>query len=272
MNYYQHHIGDFNNATRHMGRLERSIYRDLLDLYYDTEKPLNSDFDKLARRCLVNDSEKQSMRDVLSEFFVLLDDGYHNERADKEIASYHRMAEGGKRGAAKRWSIEDINSHPMPTLCPPQTEANANHEPRTNNQEPITKNHKTQASPAFEKTNIASVCIAIKAIYVNNNKAPVDISQSDPTLKALVEAGASVEEFTDAAQQAIQKGVKNIFRYALGIVKGQRETVLNLNIHKGAMPAIHSREVARQAALNSIFTPENTRHLDGEKLIEGENG
>ena len=29
MNFYQHHIGDFNNATRHLTRLERSIYRDL---------------------------------------------------------------------------------------------------------------------------------------------------------------------------------------------------------------------------------------------------
>ncbi|MCY3212700.1 DUF1376 domain-containing protein, partial [Acinetobacter baumannii] len=27
MNYYQHHIGDFNNATRHLSLIERAIYR-----------------------------------------------------------------------------------------------------------------------------------------------------------------------------------------------------------------------------------------------------
>ncbi|MFY0037839.1 DUF1376 domain-containing protein, partial [Acinetobacter baumannii] len=25
MNYYQHHIGDFNNATRHLSLIERAI-------------------------------------------------------------------------------------------------------------------------------------------------------------------------------------------------------------------------------------------------------
>ena len=42
MNYYQHHIGDFNNATRHLSLVERAIYRDLLDMYYDTEQPPTS--------------------------------------------------------------------------------------------------------------------------------------------------------------------------------------------------------------------------------------
>lgn len=136
MNFYQHHIGDFNNSTRHLTRIERSIYRDLLDIYYDTESPLTSDFDRLARRCIVDDSERAAMRDVLNEFFTLKDNGYHNTRADKEIAAYKRMAEGGKRGAEKRWGKAN-DSHPIATPLPPHDKANANHEPLTNNQEPI---------------------------------------------------------------------------------------------------------------------------------------
>lgn len=136
MNYYQHHIGDFNNATRHLSRLERSIYRDLLDLYYDLEKPLQLDFDKLARRIMVEDDERGAMRDVLNEFFVLQDDGYHNARADREIASFQRMAIGGKMGAAKRWA-KGSDSPPITTPLPPQAKANANHEPVTMNHEPV---------------------------------------------------------------------------------------------------------------------------------------
>lgn len=136
MNYYQHHIGDFNNATRHLSRLERSIYRDLLDLYYDLEKPLQLDFDKLARRIMVEDDERGAMRDVLNEFFVLQDDGYHNARADREIASFQRMAIGGKMGAAKRWA-KGSDSPPIATPLPPQAKANANHEPVTMNHEPV---------------------------------------------------------------------------------------------------------------------------------------
>lgn len=50
MNHYPHHIGDFNTATMHLTFVERALYRELLDLYYDTEKPLMADVGKLARR------------------------------------------------------------------------------------------------------------------------------------------------------------------------------------------------------------------------------
>jgi uncharacterized protein YdaU (DUF1376 family) len=153
VNYYQHHIGDFNNATRHLNRVERSIYSDLLDLYYDTEKPLTADFDKLARRILVEDNERGALREVLNEFFVVGEDGYHNERCDKEIGAYQRMAEGGKLGAAKRWAKPGDSPPIAPPLSPhtpTQSEGNANHEPVTSNHKPRTINQepKIQGSSA----------------------------------------------------------------------------------------------------------------------------
>lgn len=30
MNYYQHHISDFNNATRHLSLIKLAMYRDLI--------------------------------------------------------------------------------------------------------------------------------------------------------------------------------------------------------------------------------------------------
>ena len=83
MNHYPHHIGDFNNATRHLTRVERSLYRDLLELYYDTEQPLNSDPVKLARRVIaVTEEERSALAVVLEEFFELQADGWHNDRCD----------------------------------------------------------------------------------------------------------------------------------------------------------------------------------------------
>ena len=52
MHYYQHNIGDFDKATRHLTRIERSVYRDLIELYYDTEFQLNSDIAYLCRKIL----------------------------------------------------------------------------------------------------------------------------------------------------------------------------------------------------------------------------
>ena len=109
MNHYPHHIGDFNNATRHLTRVERSLYRDLIELYYDTEQPLNPDATKLARRVLANsEDERTALDSVLGEFFTLQDDGWHNDRCDAEIAKYQGQIEqasrAGKASAAKRYS------------------------------------------------------------------------------------------------------------------------------------------------------------------------
>jgi uncharacterized protein YdaU (DUF1376 family) len=90
MNLYLHHIGDFNNATRHLTRVERSVYSDSIDLYYDTEHALPSDdFDALARKLMCRDEqEKQALRTVLAEFFVQTELGYSHARCDAEIAKY----------------------------------------------------------------------------------------------------------------------------------------------------------------------------------------
>ncbi|MFE1574331.1 YdaU family protein [Comamonas odontotermitis] len=109
MNHYPHHIGDFNNATRHLTFVERALYRELLDLYYDTERPLNADADKLARRVLAHtDEQREALRVVLDEFFFLRDDGWHNSRCDAEIAAYQdkaaKASEAGKKSAEVRRS------------------------------------------------------------------------------------------------------------------------------------------------------------------------
>lgn len=86
MNYYQHHIGDFNNATRHLTRIERSIYRDMIELYYDMEGPLMTDINQLNRRVMARtDEEKEAVATILSEFFRGTEDGWRHERCDDEI-------------------------------------------------------------------------------------------------------------------------------------------------------------------------------------------
>ncbi|OWT69228.1 MULTISPECIES: YdaU family protein [unclassified Achromobacter] len=107
MNYYPHHIGDFNSATRHLTRLERSVYRDMLDLYYDTEGPLTPELDSLCRLLLARSNEERTaVEQVLNEFFTESDEGWCHARCDAEIEKYHVQREAksaaGKASAAKR--------------------------------------------------------------------------------------------------------------------------------------------------------------------------
>lgn len=102
MNHYPHHIGDFEAETRHLSRLERSIYRDMRDMYFKNECPLDgSNLSLLARRLLcTTDEEVAAMHFVLSEFFDETEDGqFVNERCDREIAMFQASQAG--RGTVK---------------------------------------------------------------------------------------------------------------------------------------------------------------------------
>lgn len=108
MHSYQHNIKTFNNATRHLTRVERSLYRDLIELYYDTEQPLPADdFDRLARRVLaVSEEEKAALQYVLDEFFVKTGNVYSHDYCDETIEKFHTAttakAKAGKASAEAR--------------------------------------------------------------------------------------------------------------------------------------------------------------------------
>lgn len=97
MNSYPHHIGDFNTATRHLSRLERGLYRDMLDMYYDTESALDgADFGRLARRLLCrSDDELAALQFLLEEYFELQEDGrYVQARCERELDIYREKQVG----------------------------------------------------------------------------------------------------------------------------------------------------------------------------------
>lgn len=108
MKHYPHHIGDFDKATRHLTRIERSVYRDLIDLYYDTESRLNLDKAALCRRIIARSNEEATaVEQVLNEFFTETPTGWYHDRCEEEIDAYRantsQKAVAGKASAdAKR--------------------------------------------------------------------------------------------------------------------------------------------------------------------------
>lgn len=108
MKHYPHHIGDFDKATRHLTRIERSVYRDLIDLYYDTEQRLTLDVQALCRRIVARSNEESTaVQQVLNEFFTETPTGWYHDRCEHEISAYHantsQKAMAGKASAeAKR--------------------------------------------------------------------------------------------------------------------------------------------------------------------------
>jgi uncharacterized protein YdaU (DUF1376 family) len=94
VNYFEHHIGDYDADTSHLTWAEDMAYTRLLRLYYRREKPIPADVNDAARLVrAVSKAEKQAVAAVLSEFFVLGEDGWHQSRADAELERYRRKVE-----------------------------------------------------------------------------------------------------------------------------------------------------------------------------------
>jgi len=108
VNYYPFHIGDFAAHTAHLTWEEDIAYRRALDWYYLNEKALPGDVAKVAR--LIRMPKSVAVIDaVLAEFFVKADDGWHNKRADQELASMASKQE--QQGAKDEHEAERMKRH-----------------------------------------------------------------------------------------------------------------------------------------------------------------
>ncbi len=161
MRYYMYHLSDFNNATRYLSRLERSIYRDLLDMYYEQESAIDgTDMSTLERRLVIRSTEEQqALAFVLKEFFENQDEFYFNNRCESEIKKYQDKLEGAikagkasaearRKKARKKQRLEPDDTSSIAELNVRSTDVKqtlndgaTNQEPLTINQEPLTNSN-----------------------------------------------------------------------------------------------------------------------------------
>jgi len=185
LHFYQFHIGDYASHTRHLSLMEDLAYRRLLDYYYLHEIPIKQR--DIARMIGMREHE-QDVLTVLNEFFLSTDDGFISPRANDEIAKYRKFSEDGKRGAAKRWH-KDSNGE---AISPPNATPMA-----TNNQEPITNNHK----PKNTATVVACPPNVSKQVWEDwkslrkGKGAKVSATALEGAENEARKAGMSLEEF-----------------------------------------------------------------------------
>lgn len=138
MNYYEHHIGDYAQATAHLTFVEDAAYSRLIRKYYAEEKPLPADLSAVQRLIGARTKEEKSAVDsVLKEFFFLEEDGWHNKRADLEILRYREKRSKAAASARVRWDKTQCESDANAMRT--HTERNAHQTPDTIHHTPIKK-------------------------------------------------------------------------------------------------------------------------------------
>lgn len=89
MKYFNFNIGDWLPATVDLTATEEGIFTRLLVWYYSNELPLPltwRDLNKIARAH--TRPELAAVRLVVQRFFMLTDDGWHNEKCDAVLKTY----------------------------------------------------------------------------------------------------------------------------------------------------------------------------------------
>ena len=123
--YMALYVGDYQRDTKHLSCCEHGIYLQLLMHCWSTKSPLPVEDRKLKSICNARSQEEvDALQQVLTEFFVQKEDGWHNPRLSKEInkaeAISNSRSEAGKKGGqanAKQMlskSQANVSTHPHP--------------------------------------------------------------------------------------------------------------------------------------------------------------
>jgi uncharacterized protein YdaU (DUF1376 family) len=260
MNYYEHHIGDYAEATAHLSFIEDAAYSRMIRKYYATEKPLPNDL-KLVQRLVGarTKDEKSAVQTVLEEFFYLNDDGWHQKRCDAVIAAFqdgepereikkaneetrlkrHREERSrlfsllNQAGQHAPWNLPIGELRTLaqrccnilataPALAAPPLPATAPATPATAIQTPSTNTQSPLPNtPVCKDTQGGGSLIRASAVCLALEAEGLEsVHSAHPELLALLDAGAEIQEFVSAARIAREKGKG--FSYVIGIVKGQR--------------------------------------------------
>lgn len=141
MHYYQFNIGDYASHTAHLDPIEDIAYRRMLDWCYTHETSLPEDVESIARLIRMREYVHE-IRDVLNEFFERSEDGWFSSRVQREIDHYkakiEQASKAGKASAERRLNGRSTGVQP------------------TNNQEPITKNHKPRTKNQSKEATIVA--------------------------------------------------------------------------------------------------------------------
>jgi uncharacterized protein YdaU (DUF1376 family) len=152
LNYYPHHIGDYLRDTAHLTALEDGTYRRMLDVYYASEKPLPLETQWVCRlvRARTPD-EQEAVQEILRHYFEKRPDGWHNKRADEEIARGLKRIKtaklNGKKGGRKKTQrVSENNPAGNPVGSQPSL---AHQKPKAKSQREIVATRKTPLPDGF---------------------------------------------------------------------------------------------------------------------------
>lgn len=251
MNYWPRWINAIKKRTASLSLMQMGAYDRLLDHYYAEDGPLPGTAIECCRIVgAVTKQEQDAVRFVLERFFSLKDGKYRNERADEEILlALPKIASAkanGAKGGRPKGSAKKPNGFPVG-------------KPDGTSDDPAAKAHQPQQVGGIEPDGSTPPAAGgDQASTGEYTHSPVDaelpgvvyatiagqirraglaaLDPGYPAFRALVDAGATADEFIGFVKEAL--GKDQPFKWLIGAVAGERKRAAQLagQLHRGPMP------------------------------------
>ncbi len=92
--WYAHKLRNYDERTDHLTMRQHGAYRMMMDSYYRRGGPLPTKLEQIFSICKAGATDEQAdVSAVLTEFFELREDGWHNKGCDNEIEKANRLSE-----------------------------------------------------------------------------------------------------------------------------------------------------------------------------------
>lgn len=148
--------GDYLRDTQHLSMSEHGAYLKLLMHCWDQKGPAPLDERKLMGICNARSTDEiEAMRRVLTEFFVRLEDGWYNDRMQREIEKSEVLSRARSDAGRKGYEAKAKQLNRLTPLFGGQ--ASAKHLPSTSSapakQEPLSPSPSPSLSPSQPKAD-----------------------------------------------------------------------------------------------------------------------
>lgn len=237
MNQYPRYPGDYLKKTLGLSMLEDGAYTRLLDAYYAEECGIEHERRYAIARA-VSDDEKKAVDYILARYFRLVGSSYEHDKAQEVIKAVHKRVAANRENGAKGGRPR-INEKPSVNPTGNPNESLQNQSQREMNTTPLPPDAAgvagggSLASQPVEvgqqPTAAGLICKALKASGISL------VNPGHPKLLALIEAGATVDEFTGFIPAAQKAGAG--FAWILAAVANERTRAAETakGLHQGPM-------------------------------------
>ena len=101
MKTYKFNVTAYRKKTAHLQDADDLALRRMIDICFQTEKPLPLDIDEVVDLVKL---DQDIVEPVLYEFFYVSEDGWHNLDVEKQIAKWRKLQARNIKNISKRWS------------------------------------------------------------------------------------------------------------------------------------------------------------------------